>query len=291
MIPDRRRPDPFPKVEPIWEYQADDALSATYGDYKRAFQVPWVGVAALALARYHNFFDRWWRAMAAVVETRAYVEPALRLRSLVEDAVAGLNPPPIAGRLRDLGYSDRELDEIRGMIEVFSHGNFIQIPAFFAVTYLLEGGAFGGGPDAGAPYGARHAPQTAARFVMMEPHHVAAETRAVYDDVMTRLKLPFVNSDYRALSRWPSYFATAWNDLKGHVDTRNYDDMTAMMHNALFEVVAGLPNPTGFGAGNAGAAADLDASAEQLLAVSRVFAYLIPGLVVNVAFFRHQLME
>ena len=40
------------------------------------------------------------------------------------------------------------------------------------------------------------------------------EVRAVYDDIMATLGLPFVNTDYRALARWPSYFALAWSDLK-----------------------------------------------------------------------------
>lgn len=291
MIPARHRPDPFPEVRPIWEYQADEALRGLYEDYKRAFQVPWVGVAALALARYPNFFARWWPAMAAVVETRGYVENALTLRSRVEDMVAGLNPPPIANRLRELGYSDRELDEIRAMIEIFSHGNFIQVPAFFTATYLLEGHEFTGGSDAGASFGGAHGIKAESQFIMMEPHHVAGETRAVYDDIMTRLKLPFVNSDYRALSRWPSYFGAAWDDLKGHVDTPPYDAMTAEMHTAIFDTAASMADPTGFSAKAAIDAANQDIGAEQLLAVSRVFAYLIPGLVVNVAFFRQQLLE
>ncbi len=291
MIPERRRPDPVPDVRPIWEYQADDRLRQTYEDYKRAFQVPWVGVAALALANYRTFFECWWRGMGKVVESRAYVERALAMRGLVEDKIAEFDPPPIAGRLRDIGYSERELSEIRDMIEFFSHGNFIQIPAFFSVTYLLEGGAFSDGGETPAAFGARHAPRLETPFVLMEPHHAAAETRAVYDDIKARVKLPFVNTDYRALSRWPSYFKLAWEDLRGSLDSAPYNALTQSMHEAIFETVAGLPNPAGLTPERIAEAATNDASVAELLAVSRVFTYLIPGLIVNVAFFRHQLQS
>jgi hypothetical protein len=46
----------------------------------------------------------------------------------------------------------------------------------------------------------------------MEYHHADASTRLVFDDVKTALGLPFLNTDYRALARWPSYFALAWAD-------------------------------------------------------------------------------
>ena len=60
-------------------------------------------------------------------------------RRLVEDGVAALNPPPIAGRLREMGYSDRELGDIRDLVEVFSHGNNAYLPVVFAASVLLEG--------------------------------------------------------------------------------------------------------------------------------------------------------
>jgi hypothetical protein len=34
------------------------------------------------------------------------------------------------------------------------------------------------------------------------------------EDLKRVLNLPFVNTDYRALARWPSYWAMAWGDLR-----------------------------------------------------------------------------
>ena len=46
-------------------------------------------------------------------------------------------------------------------------------------------------------------------FMLMELHHVDEPTRTVYEAIKSILQLPFVNSDYRAFARWPSYFAVA----------------------------------------------------------------------------------
>ncbi len=289
MIPERKRPDPLPAIHPVWEFQAGGALRETYENYKRAFQVPWVGVVSLAYAHYSAFFETWWRGLEAVVPSAAYVEAALDLRAQVEARVASLDPPPIVERLESLGYTDRELGEICDIFELISHGNFIQGPAVFAARLLLEGGGLSGPSGDLAPSGA-HAPEVETPFVLMEPHHVAAETRALYQDIMARLDLPFVNTDYRAFARWPSYFEMAWGDIRDIVGGPAHEALAAEAHDAIFGAAAALPNPADLrGEALQRAAAD-DASLEEVTEMTRLFTYLIPGLVVNVAFFRHQLL-
>lgn len=287
MIPDRVKPDPVPLIHPVWEFQAEGGLRGMYEAYKRAFQVPWVGVVSMAYAHYRSFFNLWWASFEPVVQSAAYVETCEGLLQRVEALAAELDPPPIAARLKDASYTDRELAEIRRMIEVFSHGNFIQLPAVVAARLLLEGGAVGG-PSALAPYTARHGPPGDRPFVLMEPHHASADVRALYQDVMDTLDLPFVNTDYRALSRWPSYFEMAWGDLRGVLKRPEYDAITAAMHEAMFKAAAGLPNPSGLTALQLQEAAARDARISEVLDVTRLFSYLLPGLVTNVAFFRAQ---
>lgn len=291
MLPTRIFPEPLPKIDPCWEFQAEGALVSAYQDYKRALQVPWVGVVAMAYARYPAFFRCWWEGLQDVVESRAYVEGALALRRQVEAKVAALKPPPIAARLLALGYSTRELDSMRDILEFLSHGNFIQGPAVFAARLLMEGGALEGGTAKPEAHGARHAVACATPFVLMEPHHAAAETSALYADVRERLGLPFVNTDYRAMARWPSYFALAWADLRGHPGTAAHEALAQDMHDGLFNLTARLPNPRGLTATRLQAAAAQDGDAAHIRDVTRLFTHLIPGLTVNVAFFRHQLLR
>ena len=287
MIPERVKPDPIPLIHPVWEYQAEGDLRGMYQAYKRAFQVPWVGVVSMAFAYYRTFFDLWWTSFEPVVQSKIYVETCETLLQHVEELVSQLAPPPITERLVDLGYSERERCEIRRMIEVFSHGNFIQLPAVAAARLLLEGGAVRGS-DPVQPYSARHGPPHDQPFVLMEPHHASGDMRGVYQDIMDTLDLPFVNTDYRALSRWPSYFELAWCDLRPVVKHPDYAAITEKMHTAMFKVAGGLPNPSGLTALQLQEAAARDARISEVLEVTRLFSYLLPGLVTNVAFFRAQ---
>lgn len=284
----RRMPAPLPAIHPLPEYLAEGDTKARYDDMKAALQVPWMGVVTMAYAHYPSFFDAFWSGTRELAVSAEYVDASRALRRVAEEGVASLHPPPIETRLTDLGYAPRELDQIRAVIEVFSHGNFAYLPTVAIVSWLLQGGALSA-ETMTTPFEGRHAPDATVPFLMMEPHHVDAPTRAVYEDIKATLDLPFVNSDYRGLARWPSYFALAWGDLKPVVGTPAHESVARAVHDRALEFARALPNPAGLTAEALIAAAETDAPLAEIRAVSQLFFYLIPGLVTNVAFFRHQL--
>ena len=124
----------------------------------------------------------------------------------------------------------------------------------------------------------------------MEVHHAYHDTRAVYDDIKQTLGLPFVNTDYRALARWPSYFALAWSDLKPVLGTPAHAAICAEVHAHADKLVGEvLPNPGKLTVDALRDAAKRDGNADEILQVVRLFQWLLPGLVTNVAFLRAQL--
>ena len=284
----RMKPDPIPAVYPVWEFKAEGTLTTTYEEYKKALQVPWIGVVTMAYAHYQTFFDTWWKALEPVCSTQIYTDTALALREDLERRISKLSPPPIINRLSEIGYSEREIKDIRNMIDVITHGNFIQIPAVFAARILLEGGELLGGREIGAPAKTRKL-QVETPFVLMEPHHGLGDLKTLYDDVKTTLDLPFVNTDYRCFARWPSYFDLAWGDLREHIATSHYEALVLSVHEAIFEATSNLPNPEDITSKMVKIAAEKEASVEEILNTTRLFTWLIPGLVTNVAFFRAQL--
>lgn len=284
----RIKPQPIPPVYPVWEYLAEGDLHRTYEDYKQVFQVPWVGVVSMAYAHYPHFFKAWYTGLREVVESAAYVECARSLRLHIETAVKELDPQPIRQRLRDKGYSSRELSQIGEAIEFFSHGNFAQIPAVFAARALLEGVETGAGNTPAEKFEGRHGLDVQTPFILMEPHHVAAETTALYQDIMETLQLPFVNTDYRALARWPTYLELCWNDLRDHIETPEYSRITQNLHDRICHEVKHLPNPDNLTSSHILAAARQDGDINEILQMTRLFTYLLPGLTTNVAYFRAQ---
>ena len=140
------------------------------------------------------------------------------------------------------------------------------------------------------PYARRHAPAFDVPFVLMEPHHADQPTRDVFEDVKRVLNLPFVNTDYRALARWPSYWTMAWGDLRRVAGTPAHDAICQAFHDRCVEQAEKiLPNPGDLSAATLRRAAEKDASFEEIRDVCRLFQWLLPGLVTNVAYLRAQL--
>ena len=141
----------------------------------------------------------------------------------------------------------------------------------------------------GDPFTGRHGPSTDSRLNLMEAHHVDSPTGALYAGIKSTLGLPFVNTDYRAFARWPSYFSLAWRDLEQKVPTEAYEAQLAIVHSFAVNKMRMLPNPGRLTADKLMAAASQDGAPEEIAEVVRLFQWLLPGLVVNVAFLRHQL--
>lgn len=286
----RKAPQPMPVIHPLPEYLVDGERAGFYLEMKTALQVPWMGVVTMAYAHYPGFFRVLWQGLKPMVVSAAFVQQCQELRQCVERDVLALNPPAISARLLGMGYAPRECEQIRQVVEVFSHGNFAYLLIATLVRLLLSGEDLRTSHLAAASFPGRHGPTLSAPLVLIEPHHADAGTRAVYDDIQHTLGLPFVNTDYRALARWPSYFASAWTDLKPVAGTGAYNALCEQTHRAAVNCVLGsLPNPARLNASALRAAAAQDASVDELLQVSELFQWLLPGLVTNIAFFRAQL--
>jgi hypothetical protein len=285
----RLRPDPIPALHPLPEYLVDGERAAAYAAMKQALQVPWMGVVTMAYAHYPTFFRSLWQGLEPIVRSARFVEHCREVRAQAEQAALRLQPQSLAPALRESGYAPRELDAIRELLEVFSHGNQPYLLIASITRLLLEGGELDGAGDA-TPFEGRHGPQPGASLVLMEAHHADAPTRALYADIQRTLGLPFVNTDYRALARWPSYFHAAWQQLSPHVQSDAYRQICDELHAAVLDRVAhALPNPARLRGQALREAAAADAPLSEIVAMARLFQWLLPGLLTNVAFLRAQL--
>ncbi len=125
----------------------------------------------------------------------------------------------------------------------------------------------------------------------MEAHHADVDTCTVYEDIKAVLGLPFVNTDYRALARWPTYWQAAWADMRPKLVVPDTDQICEDLHQRCVGLVRdGLPNPGGLTSDALISAAKQDASLDEIIAVCRLFQWLLPGLVTNVAYLRAQLL-
>ena len=279
----RLKPDPIPRLQPVPEYAATGGLEHVYEKTKAGFGVPWMGVVAMAFAHYPRFYDTLWSALAPIVGSVAFDDACIELRACAEREAAALSPTNILGRLTEMGYQDREIEELRACNEIFSAGNMPYLLMASLARLLLEGGVWQNGS---APGNTLERQPGVAKPVLIEPHHADPMIAALYADIRDTLGLPFVNTDYRAFARWPSYFSAAWPDLKAAIQTYSYEVHVGRVHERALSIAAELPNTTGLTSTALRAAAERDVSIEEVLAVARLFQWLLPGLAINVAFLR-----
>jgi len=284
----RLKPDPIPRLHPVPEFLAEGELKARYEDMKAVLRVPWMGVVMMSFVHYRAFYDALWHGARPLCASRDFTDACHRLRRLVEEKVSALEPPPLRKRLAQIGYAQRELQEIDESIEIFSEGNFPYLILATLARLLLEGGELHTSQGIGIETEPA-SPRTAGKLVLMEYHHADASTRLVFDDVKTALGLPFLNTDYRALARWPSYFALAWADLRPRLQRGEYETLVAEIHEAAISTVRSLPNYGNLRGEALRVTARSGSSEGEVLSVVRLFQWLLPGLVANIAFFRAQL--
>ena len=82
----------------------------------------------------------------------------------------------------------------------------------------------------------------------------------------------------------------AWKDLRDKAGSPGHEAICQACHDRAANLVASeLPNPGGLSAAAIRRAAEADAGLDEVIQVCRLFQWLLPGLILNVAYFRHQL--
>jgi len=244
------------------------------------------GPVLRSVARYPRFYGTLWGGFRELSASSEFLAACHELRQEAE--AASLSAPSILQKLHALGYAEPEIAEIRAVIEIFSQGNMPYLLIATAARLLLEGNEIGTSRSISKPVKSRHGPAAGGKLVLMEPHHADRQLQALFEDLKSTLGLPFVNVDYRALARWPSYFDVARCSLKPVIGSPAYDEAVERVHKKAVALVLALPNPAGLTSAGLVAAADQDIGAESILGVVRLFQWLFPGLVVNVAYMREQ---
>jgi hypothetical protein len=284
----RRRPEPIPAIHPLPERLAAGRRKALYEDTKTVLQVPWMGVVTMAFAHYPQFSETLWSAVRPLCSSAPFVAACRQLRATAEASAATLAPAPLLPKLAEMGYDTSESEEIGGLIEVFSHGNMPYLLIATIARLVLEGQALSEETDA-PPFEGRHGPSAGGGLTLIEPHHADATLTDLYADIRVTLGLPFVNTDYRALARWPSYLALAWKDLRPRVATPDYRAAVEAVHAEAVRLARALPNPSNLSPTTLRAAAARDGAEDDIREMVALFQWLLPGLATNVAFFRRQL--
>ena len=126
-------------------------------------------------------------------------------------------------------------------------------------------------------------------LLLIEQHHANNSLKETYKSIKSNLGLPFLNTDYRAFARWPSYFEMAWKSFLPALLSTKYEEKVLEIHNFIIKKVLSLPNPNKVKSIQIINAAKKDKKFNEIKKVVNLFQWLLPGLITNVAFMREQI--
>ena len=102
----RKKPSPAPKIIVTPEYLAKGSLKKSYTNTKLAFNVPWMGVVAMAFAKYPFFYNSLWNYMQPLTKSIEFDNLCKRLVIISRKKALELKPKPLIKNLKKIGFVD-----------------------------------------------------------------------------------------------------------------------------------------------------------------------------------------
>jgi hypothetical protein len=268
---------------------ADPPVRRIYDDTRRTLHVPWIGALFQAYALYPDYLEMAWNEPRPVLGTPQFAADAAALGNAADQTVARFYTPSYSSR--DVAAMNLNLPAIRETIDAFHTGNPKLLLVATALQRAFEEGPVGGAGGtgwprpSGEPGEAEEERAEWATVEMVDDDEASEAVKMLYADIKATLGLPLVNSDYRAMALWPDYLTLAWRDIKAHLHTADYETEVRRLAGLAREGVDRFAVPvwaTREAAQRAGVPAD---QLDNLGAILRLFAGLLPGLILNVAMF------
>lgn len=278
----------LPRLQLVPEDTAPPDVAAIYEETRNLLGIPWTAAIFQGYAMYPPLLRLAWAELKPNVVTLEFHADARQLREQAAAAMQALYRP---------GYDRSQVERwggdphrIRAICETFNDGNPKLLICARAVSRSLEGrrtDALREETDlrpAEPPPGEERIRHR--RIDLVEPVNPPAVVALTFLDIKQTLGVPLVNSDYRALARWPEYFHHAWEDLKATVQSPAYQQACDALAQGGDAAADRLEEPVTISPDilrREGVPAE---QLDNLVRVARLFADLLPGLILNVEGFR-----
>tara|TARA_B100000686_G_C16638243_1_gene888514 strand:- start:96 stop:974 length:879 start_codon:yes stop_codon:yes gene_type:complete len=286
----RKKPIPVPKITVTPEYLAKGKLKKSYTSTKLAFNVPWMGVVAMAFAKYPNFYYALWKYIHPLSKSIEFNNLCKKLVNISKRKAIELKPKSIIKDLKKIGYNNYEIKKIYKVNHIFIIGNMPYLIMATLARVLLEKGELLNRNSYNKNINNKIS-SNESYLLLMEQHHADNSLKEVFKSIKYNIGLPFINTDYRAFARWPSYFITAWKSLLPTLLSKKYEKNVLEIHNFIIKEVLSLPNPNKITSVQIITAAKKDKKINEIKKVVNLFQWLLPGLITNVAFMREQIKK
>ena len=272
---------PLKKGKPviIREQQADERTRAILHEISEALGVPHVNLVFLAYAAHPQFLEMHWRAAKPLLETRQFFSLAERLRAEAYTRMHNyFSIPDLCARMTDLSFSAGARHELTDVVELFNYNNTPLLLLMAAQMQAFDKAIGGQGDIAEASH-----PVFKEKPVLVEEETAPAPTRRIYDDMKRTLCTPVVNTDFRAMARWPDFLRDYWAALKILVQSPLYKETCQAIRISALGLTQELPRPFELTVAQLQDAGLNDADVEAVVRLTELFLKVLSMQVLNIA--------
>jgi hypothetical protein len=229
-----RRRAPHPEL--VREGDAQGRTREIYSELKQALGVPHINLVYQLLGGHPKFLELHWQAMRPAVDSAEFFDFAERVRA---DAYTRLHNyfavPDLCAQIGELSSGARE--EVTEVVEVFQYTDALLLLILTAQLQAFDAPVGSPRPHETSP---AH-PRFREKPVVVNESSATPEQRKIFDDIRRTLSLGILNTEFRALARFPLFFSAYWAALKPAVQSPLYESMVLGIRESAWNLARDQP--------------------------------------------------
>jgi hypothetical protein len=273
---------PLKKGKPVLvrEHQADGFVREIFQQMRGVCGVPHVSVVFQAYAAHPKFLELHWRVAKPLLETQEFFSLAERLRAEAYTRMHNyFRIPDLCAQMTDLSFSPGARNELTDVAELFHFQNPVLLLLMAAQMQAFDKAA---GREGEGTRPASH-PEFNEKPVLVEEETASGAVKKIYDDIKRTLGVPIINTDFRALARWPDFLREYWTVLKSLVQSPVYIESCQGIRGSGLNLAHELPEPFELTVAQLQDAGLDDADVEAAVRLTETFLKVLSGQVLNMA--------
>jgi hypothetical protein len=225
-----------PRPDIVHEGDAVGRTREIYQELKRALGVPHINLVYQLYGSHPAFLELHWQAMRPAIDSAEFFEFAERIRAEAYTRVHSyFAVPDLCADLGELSPGARE--EMTQVVEVFYYTDALLLLILTAQLQAFD-----------APIGSPRAhetspahPEFTEKPVVVNESSATAEQRKIFEDLRRTLSLGTLNTEFRALARFPAFFTAYWKALKPATQSPLYESMVLAIRETAWGLARELP--------------------------------------------------
>lgn len=262
--------------------QAEGRTKDLYDEIRDTLGISWVPDMFQAFAAHPRYLEVAWRELRALVGRAGFERAADDVRRIGHEAIGRFPPADHVDLLRSQRFAG-DFAEIRRVVEAFDHTDPRLLVMATALHDAFQRKPVGTSSSLDAAQRVT-VPAFRDQMTFVHPSEAEGPARSILEEIRQDEELSFVAQDYQALARWPDYLDLAYHDLKPHVGTPEHTRAVLEIRNRAGVAMGELPGPIYLDPDDVNRVLD-SAEMPRVRALVGLFHDLMPGLVLNLAFF------